>query len=182
MAGDKVLLGTIQIVAFTSVQSEVRVKMSAPFPGIFKCPSVFRCGAPAYTRTWLTQPEDFLGREPIVSRSFINTTPCANACDPTDAATEAPLTLQLEPNFPNPFNPTTRIVYALPRATHAHLSIHNVHGRLIATLVDAREDAGRHSVTWNGRDRNGRQAASGVYLVLLRIEGDARARKILLVK
>jgi hypothetical protein len=72
-------------------------------------------------------------------------------CDGFNAggrATDAPADMTVD-NFPNPFNPTTEIAFALPRMSHVRLEVCSIMGRKIATLVDAQFDAGYHSITWN---------------------------------
>jgi hypothetical protein len=84
---------------------------------------------------------------------------------------------------PNPFNPRTTIAFDLPRATEATLSVHDLRGRVVRTLVNGRLAAGRQLVEWDGRDAAGRPAASGVYLVRLAAsDGQAWALKVTLAK
>jgi len=100
--------------------------------------------------------------------------------DPTGG--HRPGEFELEPNHPNPFNASTQLAYALPQAAHTRLVIHDVLGRLVATLVDGPQPAGRHTFTWDGRDRAGRAVGSGVYLVSLASGGQSEVRKLLLIK
>ena len=65
--------------------------------------------------------------------------------------------------FPNPFNPATTLYYQLATDATVILSIHNISGRLIATLVEGEKVAGYHTVRWLGEDESHRKAASGVY-------------------
>ena len=74
----------------------------------------------------------------------------------------------LEQNFPNPFNPETRIIFHLPSREHAHLEIVNVLGQTIRTLIEAELAAGAHEVTWDGLTDQGKQAAGGIYFYRLR--------------
>ena len=60
-----------------------------------------------------------------------------------------PLSFKLLQNYPNPFNPTTTISYELPKSTYVSLSIYDIQGRLVKTLVNERKSAGYHSVNWN---------------------------------
>ncbi len=70
----------------------------------------------------------------------------------------------LEPNAPNPFNPTTTVAFSLPHPMTAELAIYNQAGRLVKTIVRGeRLDAGRNAFTWDGNDDAGRPAGSGVY-------------------
>ena len=75
-----------------------------------------------------------------------------------------PETFALHPNFPNPFNPSTTIRYQLPEASNVQLTVYDVTGQLVRTLVEGNMEAGHYVATWNGRDVSGRAVASGVYL------------------
>ena len=85
-------------------------------------------------------------------------------------------------NTPNPFNPSTRIVYALPSAGHVSVRIFDVSGRLVRTLVDEFGGAGTHEVVWNGRDDRGALVASGVYFCRLEAAGTEDAIRMVLLK
>jgi flagellar hook assembly protein FlgD len=74
----------------------------------------------------------------------------------------------LEQNVPNPFNPSTQIVYTVRAAgLRVDLDVFDVRGRLVRTLVDGRPSSGRVVVVWDGRDDDGREAPSGVYFYRL---------------
>jgi hypothetical protein len=75
-----------------------------------------------------------------------------------------PSAYHLHANYPNPFNPSTMIVYDMPVAGVAMLRVYNVLGQEITTLVNGVAPAGRNTVVWNGTDRAGKGVASGVYL------------------
>ncbi|MDD3642607.1 MAG: FlgD immunoglobulin-like domain containing protein [Candidatus Krumholzibacteria bacterium] len=98
--------------------------------------------------------------------------------DPTPpAATPA-----LRQNVPNPFNPSTRIDFELARAGVVDLSVYDVTGRLVATLVSGRLEAGMHESTWNGMTAGGAKAASGVYLYVLKTEDGQESRRMVLLR
>ena len=86
------------------------------------------------------------------------------------------------PNYPNPFNPSTTIRYALPEAQVVRVEIYDVEGRLIRSLVNRFESDGMHFVPWQGRDNAGRTVASGIYFVRITGEKQTATRKIVLVK
>ena len=89
----------------------------------------------------------------------------------------------LSANFPNPFNSRTQIRVYLPAAARAELSVFNLSGQKVATLLDGRCNAGVHTVNWDGRDRRSKDLSSGVYLYQLRVEGrQVETRKLLLLK
>lgn len=85
-------------------------------------------------------------------------------------------------NHPNPFNPATTIRFSLVERGPVNLSIFDVSGRLVRTLVDADLEPGTHAVRWDGQGRDGRLAASGTYLYRLRTGGSTLAGKMTLVE
>jgi hypothetical protein len=74
-----------------------------------------------------------------------------------------PATYQLSQNYPNPFNPSTTIRFGLPMQSTVTLRIYDILGREVQTLLQDTQPAGYHSIVWDGRDRNGNIAATGVY-------------------
>ncbi len=90
--------------------------------------------------------------------------------DITDA--ELPRAYGLAQNFPNPFNPSTRIQFALPKKGHVSLKIYNVAGQLVRTLQDGVLDAGSHELTWDGSNNLGSNVASGVYFYKINAGND----------
>jgi len=113
---------------------------------------------------------------------FSSPTPGASNVSTTAVSVPGPASLALGANYPNPFNPSTTVTFTLPQPTQVHLTVHDLRGRLVAILVDARQAAGTHSAAWNGRDRHGRAAAAGVYLLQLQVEGEIRTGRMLLLK
>jgi photosystem II stability/assembly factor-like uncharacterized protein len=73
----------------------------------------------------------------------------------------------LEQNYPNPFNPVTHIEFRVLNPGFVELKIYNGVGQLVRTLLSETKTAGRHSVSWDGKDEVGKQVASGVYLYRL---------------
>jgi len=90
--------------------------------------------------------------------------------------------LTLGQNFPNPFNPSTRIEYALQADGRVTLTIHDLRGRLLRTLVDEVVAAGQRAVTWDGRSDAGEALPSGVYLYRIQGAGEQQTRKLMLTK
>ena len=92
---------------------------------------------------------------------IIDEPPDTAVLDPEDES--VPRSFQLEPNYPNPFNPGTRIRFSLPADGDASLTIYNAFGQKVRTLADGRHRAGRYVVDWDATDESGRAVASGVY-------------------
>ncbi len=83
----------------------------------------------------------------------------------------APKDYKLYDNFPNPFNPSTKIAFELPRASHVKLMIYDIVGREVVQVADADYPAGYTELTWNGMNKNGNAVASGVYFYRLVVSG-----------
>jgi hypothetical protein len=96
---------------------------------------------------------------------------------------DVPTSFALLPNYPNPFNPTTTIVYKVPSGgALVTVRVYDVEGRLVRTLVDRYVGGGTHTVDWNGRDRKGNAVASGVYFYRMKTTAFAETRKMVLLK
>jgi hypothetical protein len=83
---------------------------------------------------------------------------------------------------PNPFNPSTSILYALPTGAFTEVSIYDASGRHVKTLVSGFVEAGNHSVPWDGRDTGGRRVASGVYHYMVRSGDHTASNRMVLLK
>ena len=113
-----------------------------------------------------------------------------NESDPSSTGTATgvtdralPASFALHRNVPNPFNPTTVIPYDVPAGgAHVTLTVYDVTGRVVRTLLDTHVSQGRRSVTWDGCDHRGRAVASGVYFYRLEASGYAKTHKMVLVE
>ena len=105
-------------------------------------------------------------------------------------ALPAPVSLQTRPavfsladNYPNPFNPATTLQYALPQAADVALTVYNVLGQPVRTLVAERQAAGRYAVEWDATNDQGHSLSSGLYFYRLQAGGDfLEVKKMLLLK
>jgi hypothetical protein len=87
---------------------------------------------------------------------------------PAEIYSTLPSVFTLEQNYPNPFNPVTTIRFNLPERAGVKLTIYNMRGQIIRTLIDAGTmHAGKKDITWNGRDASGQPVSSGVYVYRL---------------
>jgi hypothetical protein len=100
----------------------------------------------------------------------------------TGADDVAAIGVKILGNSPNPFNPVTRIAFSVPAATEAELSVYDISGRLVATLVSGEVDAGPHETVWNGTNEAGEPVASGVYFSRLMALGEEHSAKMVLLK
>ena len=86
-------------------------------------------------------------------------------------------------NYPNPFNPKTNLRYSVKdHRTYVNISVYNIRGERVVTLVDEIMSVGEHNVIWKGTDKQGKQVASGVYFCRARIGETTTTSKMLLMK
>ncbi|MDP8269097.1 MAG: FlgD immunoglobulin-like domain containing protein, partial [Candidatus Tenebribacter davisii] len=86
-------------------------------------------------------------------------------------------------NFPNPFNPTTTISLTIQEESNIELSLYNIKGQKIRSLLNNQITAGEHSIVWNGEDDSGKKVGSGVYLYKLHVNDKIElVKKCLLLK
>ena len=95
---------------------------------------------------------------------------------------QIPSEFVLGKNYPNPFNPITKLDYLLPRRSDVSIRIYNMLGQEIITLLDQEQSYGKYSILWNGLDWSGKQVASGVYFTELKAGNVRRVTKMLLMK
>ncbi len=97
--------------------------------------------------------------------------------------TTVPLfTNALKGNYPNPFNPETRISYSVEKAGKVTLEVYNILGQKVKTLVNDTKEAGSHSVVWNGQDSAGNSVASGLYFYRMKSGTYSKTSKMILMK
>jgi hypothetical protein len=94
----------------------------------------------------------------------------------------APGVDRLGDNYPNPFNPTTTIEFSISSGSHINLSIYDISGRLVSTLVNEYRPGNTYREVWNGTDSMGRQVASGVYFYSLETAHFRATKKLILLR
>ena len=102
--------------------------------------------------------------------------------DPDQGTAAIPTTTELQPNYPNPFNPETRIQFGIPEAQSVKIAIYDILGRKINELVNETLPAGTHTVTWNGTSETGQKVSSGIYFYVLVTQDQQLVRKMILNK
>ena len=85
-------------------------------------------------------------------------------------------------NYPNPFNPTTRIDYSLQQSTDIDLAVYDVAGRLVKTLYNGTQSSGNHFEIWDGTDNSGKTIASGIYFSRISHSTGVETSKMLMLK
>ena len=88
----------------------------------------------------------------------------------------------LHQNYPNPFNPETKISYQLPENGKVELTVYNLKGQKVKTLVNETLESGNHTVIWNGTDNNGKSVSSGIYFYKLKTDNHEETKKMILMK
>lgn len=94
----------------------------------------------------------------------------------------APRRYALEQNYPNPFNPGTTISFELRQPGRVSLTIYNMLGQKVKTLLAAVRPAGRHLIEWNGTDDHGQAVPTGVYFYRMQADGFEKVNKMLLLR
>ncbi|GAB4182487.1 MAG: hypothetical protein Kow00108_19390 [Calditrichia bacterium] len=93
-----------------------------------------------------------------------------------------PDNFELLPAYPNPFNPTTNIQFALPVQSKVQVSIYNVAGQLVKVLANDYYDAGTHKIVWDAKNQAGSTVSSGIYFVTVKADKFVKTQKLLFVK
>lgn len=99
-----------------------------------------------------------------------------------DEQADTPVPAPAMSNYPNPFNPSTTIKFNLPQAGNVELTVYNVRGQKVRTLLNSTQSAGNHSVVFDGHSDNGNSLASGMYLYRLTAGGKSITNKMLMLK
>ncbi len=128
-----------------------------------------------FDETSLCEPVDDAFQAWLLGISDLRSTGCTNVA--TEEAAEIPAAFALETNYPNPFNPSTTIRYALPQPAAVRLSVYDVQGRLVTVLVEAEQATGWHEVGFEAG-----ALPSGVYFYRLEAGVFRDVRQMLLLR
>ena len=93
-----------------------------------------------------------------------------------------PDSFRLHSNYPNPFNPTTHIKFDLPTSSMVNITIYNVIGHHIRTLLNSNQPAGHHSLHWDSRNGVGKKVAAGIYIYSIRTGEFSATKKMVLLE
>ncbi len=102
--------------------------------------------------------------------------------DVKDESSPIPMIFSIGQNHPNPFNRNTIIEYTLPRRCQVQLGIYNILGQRVRTLLNLEQDAGYYTASWDSKDNNDQEVASGVYFYRIKAGDFVKAKKMLLLK
>ncbi len=95
---------------------------------------------------------------------------------------QIPKSYSLHQNYPNPFNPVTKLSYDIPEDAMVNITIYNMMGSLVSTLVGAKQSAGTKSINWNSTDNFGQPVSAGIYLYTIRTGNFRQTKKMILLK
>jgi hypothetical protein len=93
-----------------------------------------------------------------------------------------PRSMELYQNYPNPFNPVTTIEYQLNISGLVELTIFDIQGRRVRSLVKSNQKPGLYRFSWDGKNSNGLLVSSGLYLYQLKIDNAIHAKRMILIK
>lgn len=159
---------------FWQVSGEVTIGTNAHFEGIILSQTA------VHLRTDASLNGRILAQSAVTFDQNDVTEPEADSSEPTsieDSESQLPTAIILSQNYPNPFNPSTVIGFELPNQSHVNLTVYNMLGMEIATLISESRKAGSHQVTWNAES-----VSSGMYIYRLTASGQTLTGKMLLMK
>jgi len=105
-----------------------------------------------------------------------------NQSSSDDDHVSVPTVTKLKSNYPNPFNPSTKIAFDIAHAGNVSIDVYNIKGQRVKTLVNGYYEIGNHSIIWNGDDSTGRSVGSGIYFYRMTTNGYNSVQKMLLMK
>lgn len=132
--------------------------------------------------SYVYRDDSFLPGESYVYRVDVETDGGSFLLFETDPITPPAGVITLHQNHPNPFNPGTMIRYYLPKRCSVRLVIYDLKGAEVRRLVEAEQEAGPYSVTWDGMNEGGRQVSSGLYFYRLVGGKESVTRKMILLR
>jgi hypothetical protein len=100
----------------------------------------------------------------------------------TEEEMESPYRFEVQQNYPNPFNQQTIIEFTVPTDGRVRVTIYNLLGQKVKKLLDENRTAGRETLRWDGKDDQGREAATGVYFYRVDVGDFTEAKKLVLLK
>lgn len=120
----------------------------------------------------IPQDEGSITDNPVMYLAYPNPVPTG-----IGDGVDVPTTFQLDQNYPNPFNAKTNITFNLETESDVNISIFDITGAKVTTLLNSRMDAGQYSINWDASE-----VASGVYYYSLKTNGEESTRKMTLLK
>jgi len=137
-------------------------------------------GYSSITGTWQIIASDTELEQPADNGPFTLTIDASSVSTETD--NNNPAEFQLFSNYPNPFNPTTTIQYNLPQRSDVQITIYDLLGRKVTTLISGTQEAGYKSIQWNGRNKSGQLVSAGMYFYAIEAGKHTAIWKMVLLK
>ncbi len=119
---------------------------------------------------------------PELGNSYFTVTISYSEMDTDNEEGIMPIQYALHQNYPNPFNPITTLRYELPENGLVNITIYDMLGRKVKTLVNQTQDAGYRSVVWDATNDNGKPVSAGIYLYQIQADVYMQAKKMVLLK
>jgi hypothetical protein len=167
----------------TKVASDVPLLAVPTRPGEVAIGHILAQGAEVAEISFKVKENEFGGSVRVSEAYVWDQDNRTNTVDVSAAAVQMlPKAFVLKQNFPNPFNPTTVIQYALPEASNVRLEIYNTLGQVVRTLVAEEQEAGAYRITWDSRNEYGQEMATGVYIYRLVAGEFDTTKRMLLIK
>lgn len=121
------------------------------------------------------------------SQSFSITSQPVGTTDVKENNANTPKSFIVDQNYPNPFNPTTMIAFELPSRAKIEVTIYNILGKKVRTLVNSEYGIGSHKIEWNAKNNFGQGVSTGTYIFLIKASAQGKAlfqeaKKMLLVR
>jgi hypothetical protein len=152
-----------------NIPEDVEVKVlrggNHTYPGIFAT-STHRFDTPPFVTT------DHMGFRVALRTQQLN----------SKKELQLPEIINLHQNYPNPFNPITTLRYDLPENSYVNVTVYDMLGRKVKTLINQTQDAGYRSVIWDATNDYGKPISAGIYLYQIQAGGYTSTKKMVLLK
>jgi len=168
------VLGGFHWLEFSDSQVDLLIKAMKDM-GVKKCGATHCTGEQAIALIRQAYGSDFV--EMGVGRVITLSSTLVEVGQENGSLLEIPQSFSLDQNFPNPFNPMTNIEWRMPNVAHVKLSVNDLLGREVATLVNERKEAGRYSVQWDAS-----RFSSGIYIYSLQAGQFQETKRMILMK
>mgnify|MGYP000564573508 CR=1 FL=1 len=128
---------------------------------------------------------DWVADSVVYTNAFFNSMDdCIETCVlvSNDESNQLPTAFNLYNNYPNPFNPVTTLRYDLPEDALVNITIYDIMGRIVRTLINSQQNAGFKSIQWNATNDAGSPLSAGLYLYKRQADNFVQTRKMVLLK
>ncbi len=120
--------------------------------------------------------------DPGAAQEVVNVTVNVDPAVAIGGSAQLPTQWALDQNYPNPFNPETEIRFSIPRTADVKLTVFNILGQKVRSLVNARMEPGYYKARWDGRNNAGVKVSSGIYIYRFESAGFVKDMKMILLK